>query len=75
MPAVNDIKRPGQNDPPNPLTDDSVACMNIIVIGKPIMISAHRHSLAHNHNKGPFNCIHTSIWPNMKSKNAIAICL
>ena len=75
IPAVNEMNLPGQNIPSKPFTADSVAFMKIQVIGMPNNISNHLTSLAHDHNKGPFNCIHTSIWPNIKRKNANAICL
>ena len=75
IPAVNDMNRPGQKVPPKPVTADSVAYMNIMVIGMPIIMSAQRNSRAHDHNSGPFNCSQTSTWPSIKRKNANTICL
>lgn len=61
MPAQNEMNRPGQNNPPNPVTIAEVASMNNQVIGTPNIINAHFHVLAHGHINGPFTCIHTSI--------------
>ena len=60
IPAQNEIKRPGQNSPPNPCTTKLVASMNNAVIGTPRIINAHLYVLAHGQIKGPFTWIHTS---------------
>ena len=61
IPAQNEMKRPGQNNPSNPLTTVSVANMNNHVIGTPNRISAHFHVLAQGHIRGPLTWTHTRI--------------
>tara|TARA_R110002126_G_scaffold106328_2_gene241222 strand:+ start:353 stop:502 length:150 start_codon:yes stop_codon:yes gene_type:complete len=46
------MKRPGQNEPPNPATASSVADINNHVIGIPATINNHFHDLPQDHNIG-----------------------
>ena len=54
IPATNEVNRPGQNIPANPLTEYRVASMNSHVIGIPRNINAVRYVFAQSHIKGPF---------------------
>lgn len=75
MPATKEVKRPGQNKPPKPLTVKRVASMNSQVIGTPNSISQNLFVFAHGHIIGPLTCIHTMICPNKNIAKDIAICL
>ena len=75
MPATNEVKRPGQNCPPNPDTAYRVASINAQVIGTPRNIKPNLYVLAHCHNKGPFTCTQTTICPNRNISMDNAMCL